>query len=128
MTSEIEHDFYDFDALVERLTKGVMESGREVVFVVGAPLTAASGPNTDGVFDVAGVTELIRSQFNSQPGQLAILDQKLGSSENKYQEAFKFLIGRRGQDAANTLDTFVSIYVNVGLCLLFMVSQRDALY
>ncbi|PYE85124.1 NB-ARC domain-containing protein [Phyllobacterium leguminum] len=91
--------FYEKDALLYRLHEGLKNSDKNVVFVVGAPLTApyAGAP---GVSDVAAVVELIRSRFKSN-SHLEKLDAKLAGAANRYQEAFDFLSPRLGQDAAN---------------------------
>jgi len=39
-----EFDFYDEDALLERLSNGLKRRGQEVVFLVGAPLSAPIKP------------------------------------------------------------------------------------
>jgi len=95
--------FFDEEALLDRLTSGVMESGRDVVFVTGAPLTGPTLVGGPGVANVAGVTELIRDHFASTPARLEQLDAQLASSPNPYQTAFTFLTSRRGQDAANRI-------------------------
>ncbi len=97
-----EHTFYDKDALLYRLCEGLAESRKEVVFVVGAPLTAPHD-NQAGVADVDGVVEMIRNEFIRKPGQIAQLDNQLSGADNRYQVAFDFLSGRAGQDAANKI-------------------------
>ena len=94
--------FHDQDALLFRLHEGLENSDKEVVFVVGAPVTAPVGTER-GVADVESVIELIRSEFASRPAQLNKLDTLLSRSSNKYQAAFDFLAGRAGQDAANNI-------------------------
>jgi hypothetical protein len=100
-----DHDmqFYDKDALLDRLSDGVNESGKEVVFVVGSPITAPYGTSDFGVANVQAVVELIRDQFTGKPNRLSVLDAELTKSDNRYQAAFKFLSGARGQDAANKI-------------------------
>lgn len=97
---ENEVTFYDKDALLYRLHEGLEASDKEVVFVIGAPVTAPFGRRR-GVADVAAVVELIRNEFLSKPSQLEKLDAALARSSNVYQAAFDFLNGRAGQDAAN---------------------------
>lgn len=96
-----DHYFFDEDALLERLTNGAVASKREIVFVLGAPLTAPSGEEARGVAGVSKVVELIRGQFTSDVKQLSEFDRQVRDSENRYQAAFQFLQGRRGQDIAN---------------------------
>lgn len=94
-------DFYDRDALLERLTNGMATSDRQVVFVVGSALTSPHAPGHRGVPGVDGVIELIASEFNER--QRSELLSKLEVAENKYQDAFKFLLGRRSPQAANDI-------------------------
>ncbi len=75
--------------------------GGPVVFIVGSAITAPTSAGGLGVPGVSGVIELIRSTFDDT--QRALLDASLDSSQNRYQEAFRFLIGRRGQQAANNV-------------------------
>jgi tetratricopeptide (TPR) repeat protein len=92
--------FHDKDALLYRLHDGLLKTAKEVVFVVGAPLTAPY-EGSKGVSDVSAVVELIRSEFVDKRAQLDKLDALLLKSTNRYQSAFDFLVGRLGQDAAN---------------------------
>jgi len=95
--------FFDSEALLDRLTDGVKVTGREIVFVVGAPLTAPTEEGGLGVANVDGVVELIREHFIPSPGQLEKFDQAIKDAENPYQAAFTFLQGRRSQDVANQI-------------------------
>jgi hypothetical protein len=45
---------------------------------------------------------MIREEFPDAP-QRQDFDQRIGEVDNKYQAAFFFLIGRRGQQAANEI-------------------------
>ncbi|WP_421917225.1 NB-ARC domain-containing protein [Mesorhizobium sp.] len=94
--------FFDKDALLYRLHEGLEQSDKDVVFVLGAPLTAPC-ESVPGVADVNAVVELIRSEFSSKQAQLEKLDATLKMSTNIYQSAFDFLSGRAGQDAANRI-------------------------
>ena len=74
------------------------------MFLVGAPLSCSPDPNVLGVPDVDGVISLVKAEFTDFPEQLAELETKLiASPANRYQEAFWFLQGRRGQKAANEI-------------------------
>ena len=85
--------FFDQEALLYRLRDGLENSEKDVVFVVGAPLTAPVG-NQRGVANVDGVVELIRSEFNGKKSQVEKLESELRTSKNNYQTAFEFLVGR----------------------------------
>lgn len=93
-------EYYDKDALIERLTAGLLSTDQRVVFLVGSPISAPEKLNESGVPSVEGIIDLIRSEFHeiAQSDQLEIA---IRASENRYQAAFSFLLGRRGQHAAN---------------------------
>src|SRR5258708_3410369 len=96
--------FYDSGALLERLSKGLKKRTQEVVFLVGAPLSAPPGPGASGVPGVNGIIDLIQSEFDDDAVQLAALNQELESAgSTRYQAAFLFLQGRRGQQTANEI-------------------------
>ena len=96
--------FHDQDALLERLSRSLKKREREVVFLVGAPLSAPLGKGLPGVPGVDGVIELIRQEFADSLDQLQMLDDVLARpGVNRYQAAFIFLQGRRGQQAANEI-------------------------
>lgn len=92
--------FHEKDGLLFRLFESLNDSRKEVVFVLGAPLTAPVGDHR-GVADVNAVVEIIRSEFVGKKTQLDKLDAKLLTATNRYQAAFDFLVGRLGQDSAN---------------------------
>lgn len=56
-------DFASPTALLERL----LTAKREVVFLVGAPLTAPTGSSGLGVPGVAAMVDRIRAMFQSRP-------------------------------------------------------------
>lgn len=103
MPSDNQYSFHNEADLLDRLTDGIDHTGREVVFVVGAPLTASPTASGPGVANVDGVIGLIRSHFASDGKKLADLDSRLERAANRYQQAFIFLQGRRGQDVANRI-------------------------
>ena len=53
-----------------------------------------------GVPGVEGVIDIIRNEFEGTD-QVCEFDKSLAEHENRYQAAFTFLLGRRGQQAAN---------------------------
>jgi len=93
--------FYNESALLERLTTGVKRQNQSVIFLVGSPLTAPLAVGQPGVPNVSGVIDAIRNEF--QGDQLDEFDKSLQSQPNAYQAAFWFLLGRRGQQAANEI-------------------------
>lgn len=96
--------FYDEAALLERLSKGLKKHSQEVIFLVGAPLSAPLAPGGPGVPGVEGVIDLIRSEFEDDSTQLSALNRALRTAGvRQYQAAFEFLQGRRGQQIANEI-------------------------
>jgi len=104
-------DFVGPSVLVDRL----LHAEQEVLFLVGAPLCTPVG-ETPGVPGVPGVIERIRAEFLPVDGESApraerkaqaldALDARLLDADNPYQSAFRFLIARRGLQAANRLIT-----------------------
>lgn len=92
-------EFYDEEALLDRLTTGLSDEDRQVVFVVGSALTAPAEAGAVGVPGVQGVIELIGDLFDGNLREQ--FTEAIKGSKQPYQEAFRFLIGRRGQKAAN---------------------------
>jgi tetratricopeptide (TPR) repeat protein len=96
--------FYDEAALLERLSRGLKKHSQEVIFLVGAPLSAPVAHGGPGVPGVEGVIDLIRSEFEDDLAQSSALSQTLQSAGvRQYQAAFEFLQGRRGQQIANAI-------------------------
>jgi tetratricopeptide (TPR) repeat protein len=95
--------FSKIDALYDRIEFAASE-GKNIIFLVGSPLTAPRNENEKGVLGVNAVVELIRKEFRSKPSVLAELESSLRSSgQGSYQSAFQFLIARRGLDYANKI-------------------------
>lgn len=95
---------HDEDALVERLSHGLSSGQQEVVFVAGAAFSAPLSPGAPGVPDVMGVIALIRKEFEADSHQLALFESALsGAGRKRYQAAFQFLQGRRGQNVVNNI-------------------------
>ncbi len=93
-------DYYDSNALLDRLTAGVKRSQQRAVFLVGSALTAPTEASLPGVPGVEGVIDIIRRDFEGTD-QTSDLDRALTEHENRYQAAFTYLLGHRGQQAAN---------------------------
>ena len=97
--------YYESKDLVDRLCNAANAKTRNktVTFLVGSPLTMPDHAGGHGVPGVTEIVELIRSEFRDGHNE-AEFDQCIGSEiENRYQNAFEFLQGRRGQDAANAI-------------------------
>jgi len=95
--------FYDEDALITRLVHTRQKSNRRVVFLVGSAITAPTRTH-GGVPTSEQLVEQIRTLFQDDKNSVQRLEQELAESGGAtYQTAFRFLIGRRGLDAANRL-------------------------
>ena len=99
-STRLEAQYYDAAALQERLTNGIKRGNQRAVFLVGSALTAPLEPSSPGVPGVDGVIQIIRNEFEGTE-QAFELDRALEEHANRYQAAFTFLLGRRGQQAAN---------------------------
>jgi plasmid stabilization system protein ParE/tetratricopeptide (TPR) repeat protein len=98
------HNFYDEDALLERLLNGLKKRRQEVVFVVGSALSSPVAQGAAGVPGVDGVIDLIRHEFEDDASQLAKFNDVVhATGASRYQEAFVFLQGRRGPQTANEI-------------------------
>ena len=72
--------------------------------MLGSALSAPVAPGRLGVPGVEGVIDLIRREFEDDARQLARFNEALQHpGANRYQEAFAFLQGRRGQQTANEI-------------------------
>lgn len=101
MTNFENKHFFDEDALLDRLSDGLRETPKEVVFVVGAPLTAPEKDGSPGVSSVSEIVNDIRGRFAPDTNARQHFENKVINASNKYQEAFHFLQGRRGQGICN---------------------------
>lgn len=88
----------------ETLFDRLLAARREVVFMVGAPLTAPERGSTLGVHDVAGMIARIRNRLAGTPPRiLKRFDESLAGAKTPYQAAFGFLAATLGQDDANAV-------------------------
>ena len=99
----MKNKFYQSKDLVDRLGNASKSRGKDVVFLVGSAVTLPDQAGGHGVPGVSDIVELIRKQFSSTDAICEFEDAISINSENKYQDAFEFLHGRRGQDAANAI-------------------------
>lgn len=96
--------FFGQGELLYRLSKGIEKHQQEVIFLVGSGLSSPIMAGSQGVLGTERVIELIRGEFNDDPGQLTSFDDTLTTAkEKRYQAAFLFLQGRLGQSAANEI-------------------------
>lgn len=99
-----ELEFYDQSALLARLTSALKKRPREVIFLVGSPLSAPASAGLLGVPNVSGMIDIIRGEFADDHNLLNQLDILISTAKDKrYQEAFRFLQSRRGPAVANEL-------------------------
>ena len=64
--------FYDEAALVERLSNGIRKRCQEVIFLLGAPMSAPMATGLPGVPAVQGIVDLITAEFRDEPAQLLL--------------------------------------------------------
>jgi hypothetical protein len=103
-STPIQTPIYDQGALIERLTNGIKRTDQEVVFLVGAPMSSPQSLEALGVPGVDGVLSLVRREFDGDSEQLSAFEIALScASDRRYQSAFDFLQGRRGQRVANEI-------------------------
>ena len=100
----MQHTYHSSGDLVDRLCYAANRKDRSVIFLVGSALSHPDYPGAHGVPNVTGMIDLIRSEFTGTDAA-PVLDQLLASqpSHLRYQEAFTFLNGRRGQDMVNRI-------------------------
>ncbi|WP_300752400.1 SIR2 family protein, partial [Janthinobacterium sp.] len=109
--------FFDQDDLLDRLQFAQREANKNVLFIVGSPLTAPFA-DTPGVSDVEQIVSMIRAEFANDKNGIAKLDNILASAEqHAYQSAFEFLIARRGQGQANNLIRRAVLNASSELCI-----------
>ena len=95
------HTYYSAADLVDRLYNAARKRDRTFTFLVGSPLALPDDEGGHGVPGVRGMIELIQDEFAGTPAEADFADYLQGESATRYQRAFEFLHGRRGQDAAN---------------------------
>ena len=95
--------YYEQVDLQDRLVNASENKDRAVVFMVGSAISLPDHEGGHGVEGVDGIVDLIRREFDGSDAISEFDRQVNRESENKYQKAFEFLHGRRGQDAANRI-------------------------
>lgn len=95
--------YYRSSDLVDRLSSASNSRDRDVTFLLGSAVSLPDYEGGHGVPGVSGIVELIRNEFEGTEAADELDDLLKGDPKNKYQNAFKFLHGRRGQDAANEI-------------------------
>ncbi|WP_158789042.1 SIR2 family protein [Granulicella sp. L46] len=96
--------FFDEKNLVSRLTRGLVKRPREVVLLVGSPLSVPVSLDSPGVPGVQGMIEMIQKEFVDDSSEYEQFNQALiDGRSNSYQAAFNFLLGTRGQSVANEI-------------------------
>ena len=97
------HRFYKAADLVDRLCYAANRKDREVIFLVGSPISRPDHVGGHGVPDVSGMIDLIRDEFKDTEAEAELDGCIKGTSGTPYQGAFEFLHGRRGQDVVNRI-------------------------
>ena len=99
----MKHKFYNSSDLVDRLCNAADTKDRTVTFLVGLALSLPDHVGGHGVPGVAGMIDIIRSEFEGSEAEVEFDESVIEESANRYQRAFEFLHGRRGQDVANRI-------------------------
>lgn len=95
--------YYESAALVDRLCNAADRTDRAITFLVGSALSLPDRVGGHGVPGASDMVDLIRREFEGSDSE-AEFDQSLrGEPSARYQRAFEFLHGRRGQDVANRI-------------------------
>jgi len=93
--------FGSADALHDRIAFAHSKQ-KPVIFVVGAPLTAPVNGSGEGVPGVNEIVDVIKNEFATNAEARKNLESVLRTSgQSSYQNAFEFLISRRGLEQAN---------------------------
>ena len=95
--------YYKSEDLIDRLCSAADSRDKAVTFLVGSPLTLPDHVGGHGVPGVSGMIDLIRREFEGSEAETEFDQSLQGESANRYQKAFEFLHGRRGQDVANRI-------------------------
>lgn len=90
-----------YDALVERLTDGILATPQRVTMVLGSAVSAPMYPGGPGVYNTSGIVRHIEETYFS--AKRSEFSSYISASDNSYISAFEFLIPRRGQNAANSV-------------------------
>ncbi|PWJ91341.1 NB-ARC domain-containing protein [Mesorhizobium loti] len=90
-----------YDALVERLSDGILASRQPVTMVLGSAISAPTSSGAPGVFSAETIVDFIEREYF--PGRHDEFREHIKSKANDYIGAFDFLIPRRGQNAANAV-------------------------
>lgn len=95
--------YFKPEDLVDRLASASNSSDRTVIFLLGSAVSLPDNEGGYGVPGVSGIIDQIRSEFEGTDASLQF-DKFLNiPGTNKYQQAFHFLQGRRGQDTVNSI-------------------------
>lgn len=119
-------EFFDEEALLQRLSTGLRKRPQEVVFLVGAPLSAPTKDGTPGVPGVDGIINLIRAEFENDASEEVLFDKEIEKADaRRYQAAFTFLQGRRGQATANEIVRKAVLAARIPGSLSFSVDLKN---
>ena len=98
-----QNSYFQSKDLVDRLASASNSKDRSVTFLLGSAISLPDHEGGHGVPGISGIIDIIRNEFE---GTNAVQNfDTLLSTEgvNKYQKAFQFLQGRRGQDTVNEI-------------------------
>jgi len=97
-------EFFGESKLLSRLTRGLQRHPKEVILLVGSPLSAPMAPGLAGVPNVAGMIDMIRGEFVDDVEENNDFEIVIAKAASKsYQAAFNFLQATRGPSVANQI-------------------------
>ena len=99
----MKYKYYQDVDLIDRLFSMSHRADRAVTFLVGSPISLPDYVGGRGVPGVPGMIELIQSEFHGSEAEAELNKLLQAADANRYQTAFEFLHGRRGQDIANRI-------------------------
>jgi tetratricopeptide (TPR) repeat protein len=87
--------------LTDRLLHSGKGQGKKVNLLLGSAVSAAANKDYRGVPFASEIVDLIRARLSER--QLVDFEEQLRGEDDQYQRAFRFIVGRQGQDAANAI-------------------------
>ena len=82
-------ELFDHSALLPRLSSALKKRPREVIFLIGSPVSAPVATGAPGVPSVDGMISIIREEFSDDPTLQNQFDLLISTNkERRYQESF----------------------------------------
>jgi tetratricopeptide (TPR) repeat protein len=102
--SELQEYIFDEAALISRLSTALNRRPQQVICIIGSPLTSPLEHGAPGVPGVEGIIQMIRDEFSDAEPDRSAFESAVGAAAGRrYQAAFRYLQGTRGQGVANEI-------------------------